>query len=207
MLIFNSLEEIELYYNEETNTYVFNTDIMFLFELNVDSHIIARNIQAWNVKALNINARNIEACNITALDINAQDIDALDINAQNITAKDIIYHAICFAYKYITCTSIKSRRDNHKHFVLDGEIIYKIKEKKKAKEMFEALGWKLVDNRDEIIYYTKTQGSAEYNLDFYLDDKTYYSCGTVKGHEIGYPLNAQEHLAIKKQMKELGWLE
>ena len=80
-----------------------------------------------------------------------------------------------------------------------------------AKEMFEALGWELVDSpedyRDEIIYYTKTQGSAVYDLDFYLDDKTYYSYGIVKGHEIGYPLNTQEHLAITQQMKELGWIE
>jgi hypothetical protein len=80
-----------------------------------------------------------------------------------------------------------------------------------AKEMFEALGWKLVDSpedyRDEIIYYTKKQGNAEYDLDFYLDDKTYYSYGTVKGQNINCPLSIDEHLAITQQMKELGWIE
>ena len=76
--------------------------------------------------------------------------------------------------------------------------------------MFKALGWELVDSpedyRNEIIYYTKTQGSVVYDLDFYLDDKTYEVYGTAKGHGINYPLNAQEHLAITQQMKELGWL-
>jgi hypothetical protein len=95
-------------------------------------NINARNIDAWNINARNINARNInardidagdiDAGNINARNIDAWNINAGDINARNIDAGDISYYAVCFAYYNITCKSIKGRRDNCKHFVLDGEI-------------------------------------------------------------------------------------
>ena len=50
------------------------------------------------------------------LDVNSN-IEAYDINANNIS-----YYAICFAYENIKCKSIKGRRKNHKHFVLDGVL-------------------------------------------------------------------------------------
>ena len=95
---FNNLEEIQKYYDEKTNTYVFKEDdkyidlVIFNFNLEINS-------------------------NIEAFDINAHDISAFDINARNIT-----YRAVCFAYKNIKCKSIKGRRWNHKHFVLDGVL-------------------------------------------------------------------------------------
>ena len=140
---FNSLEEIEKYYDESTNTYVFKEDgeyinlVVFHFDLNVGASIVAGNIKAWNIvcfnidadniSAYNINADDIDALNIQAFDIKVWDIKALDISAYNIIAKnisanDISYFAFCFAYENIKCKSIKSRRKNHKHFVLDGEL-------------------------------------------------------------------------------------
>ena len=98
-------------------------------------NIIARNIEAWNIKAgdinagninaWNINSRNISAGNIKAGEIKAGDIKAWNINAGVINACDISYYALCFAYQNISCTSIKGRRENAKHFVLDGEITIK----------------------------------------------------------------------------------
>ena len=80
-----------------------------------------------------------------------------------------------------------------------------------AQEMFEALGWELVelkeDEKDDILCYQKKQGSATYDLVFYLEDKTYYSYGYVHGREINCPLSLDEHLAITQQIKELGWLK
>ena len=77
--------------------------------------------------------------------------------------------------------------------------------------MFEALGWhlgKMKDEyRDDIIYYEKNQGSARYDLDFYLEDKTFYAYGFSKGYDLNCPLSINEHLAIHQQMKELGWIE
>ena len=77
--------------------------------------------------------------------------------------------------------------------------------------MFEALGWELgilkEDDRDDILYYQKKQGSATYDLFFYLEDKSYYPYGYVHGRNINCPLNIGEHLAIHQQMKELGWIK
>ena len=141
---FNSLEEIQKYYDEETNTYIFKEDgehidlVILNFDLNVEANIEAYNIEAcdifvndinaYNIYANNINANHIKAHNIYALDINvnniiANDIAADDINAWDIEACDISYWAVCFAYNSIKCKSITSKRENHKHFVLDGELV------------------------------------------------------------------------------------
>ena len=42
------------YYNKETNTYIFNDDVEFTFNLDVNA-----NINACDIKAFDINARNI----------------------------------------------------------------------------------------------------------------------------------------------------
>lgn len=138
---FNNLEEMERYYDESTNTYVFKENgeyievVVFNFDLSIDASIDAYNIEAWNIVCFNINADNInayninaddiDALNIQALDIKARDIIANDINAWNITANNILYYSVCFARENIKCKSIKSERENHKHFVLDGELITK----------------------------------------------------------------------------------
>ena len=145
----NSLEEIEEYYDKETNTYIFKEYgehidlVIFNFNLNVDANIeayninacdiLARDINAYNIKADNIYANNINANHIKAHDIYAldikvkniitNDIAAGDINAWNIDACNISYWAVCFAYNSIKCKSITSKRENHKHFVLDGELV------------------------------------------------------------------------------------
>ena len=110
-------------------------DIM-VQELNARD-ITAEDIEAWNIMARDIhtddifasdmnirdiNARDIEALDISADNIEARDIGAKDIKATSIKARDIIYYALCFAYENITCRTIVAKRDNHKHFVLDGSI-------------------------------------------------------------------------------------
>ena len=122
---FNSLEEIQKYYNKETNTYNFIEDgelisIKLNFNLCVKS-----DINAWDINARDINAWDINASDINARDINASDINARDINAWDINASDITYYAICLAYKTFKCYSIKGRRENAKHICLDNKIIIK----------------------------------------------------------------------------------
>ena len=58
-------------------------------------------------------------------DINAWDINAGNIKAGDINAWDISYYAVCSSYKNITCKKIEGRRNKHKHFCLDGEVIMK----------------------------------------------------------------------------------
>lgn len=118
---FYSLDEIQKYYDKKSNTYIFIEDdevidvVVFNFDLDVKANIDAKTINAFDIKACNIKACNIDACDIKAMNINAW-----DINAWNIEAQDISYYAVCFAYKNIKCNSIKGRRKNAKHFVLDG---------------------------------------------------------------------------------------
>ena len=135
---FNSLEEIQKYYEKGNNAYIFTENgdyidlVVLNFNLNVGANIEAWDIKAWNINCLNINADNINAYYINARDItasniktynlNAWHINCLDINAWNIDACDISYWAVCFAYNSIKCKSITSKRENHKHFVLDGVL-------------------------------------------------------------------------------------
>ncbi len=145
---FNNLKEIKKYYDRKTNTYVFKEDnkyidlVVFNFDLNIKSNIYAQQLEARNINTCNINAWNVNAWDIGACDVNAWDINARDINAWNIRASrirardinandinsfsivadNINYFAVCFAYENIKCKSIKGRRENAKHFVLDGKI-------------------------------------------------------------------------------------
>ena len=143
---FNSLEEIQKYYNKETNTYVFKENgfyiglVKFNFNLRISANIDALDIKADNIKAIDIDAWNINVDDINAWDINACDISARNIDAENIDAMDIIasgdinawdisYHAICVAYGNIKCKSIIGFSKNAKHFVLDGELVVEEDEK------------------------------------------------------------------------------
>ena len=135
---FNNLKEIQKYYNEEIDTYVFKEKgqyidlVVFNFDLNIKSNIIAYdiiardisvgNIIARGISACDISAWNIRACDINARNITAYDIDVWDINANDIKADNISYYAVCFAYNNIKCKSIKGRKENAKHFVLDGKL-------------------------------------------------------------------------------------
>ena len=140
---FDSLDEIQKYYDEKSNTYIFKENgqyiniVAFNFNLNVEASIDARDIKAQSINAMDINASDISAWNIIAGDINAENIDSYNINvwnikanniksgnieANNIYAHDISYWAVCFAIQNITCHSIKGRRENAKHFVLDGAL-------------------------------------------------------------------------------------
>ena len=93
--IFNNLEEIQKYYDKETNTYIFMENdkyidvVIFNFTLEVNANIRSENIRAWDIKALDIRAVNISCSNIIALDIDARNIDCINLTAKDITALDI----------------------------------------------------------------------------------------------------------------------
>ena len=146
--VFNSLEEIQQYYDERANAYIFKENnnyidkIIFHFDLKVDAcidaiNIEAHNIEAFNIYAYNINANDIKAYNIYAYMINANDVNscdiasnfiyannvnASDISASEIIAKTIMYNAVCYAYRHIKCNSIEGRYRLSQHFVLLGTL-------------------------------------------------------------------------------------
>ena len=89
---FYNLEEIKKYYVEKTNTYSFEgngmyLNVVFLFDLEVNSNIYANNIIAERIKCLNITASSLEASNITANRIIANTICANAVNVKG----NIIY--------------------------------------------------------------------------------------------------------------------
>lgn len=93
--IFNSLKEIQKYYDKETNTYIFKENdkyidvVIFNFTLEINANIRGGDIRAWDIKALDIRAVNISCSNIIALDIDARNIDCINLTAKDIIALDI----------------------------------------------------------------------------------------------------------------------
>lgn len=92
---FNSIEEIEKYYDKKLNAYVFKENgeyidlVKFNFDLSVEADICAGDIDAYDIDAYdissyNINAHNIYACNMNTWVIEAKNIEALDIDAWHI---------------------------------------------------------------------------------------------------------------------------
>lgn len=147
MIVFNNIDEMQQYYNENTNTFEFYDngeplDIKLNFNLRIYANLTARDIKSHNIRFCDITARNIDAYNIMADTINAHDIESYDIdaniinanniNAYNIAANtidawDINFYAVCYAYKRFVCNSINGERENSKYFCLDSSVIIKNK--------------------------------------------------------------------------------
>lgn len=141
MIIINTQEELESLIDDNNNI-IIEDDLMLNCDIKIEANIIAfdikaqnielwdlkvadveaRNIKAGNINAWNLKAENIEASIIKAKNIESWDLKAANIEARNIKAENISYFAVCFAYNSIICKSIKGRRVNSKHFVLDGTI-------------------------------------------------------------------------------------
>lgn len=130
MKTFNNLKEMEPFYDEKINAYVFKendlpVDVNISFNLCIHSGIVAGNINADDIKAKDINAWNIKADDINTGNINAWNIKTLDINAGNINADDINYYATCIARQTFKCKTVKGRRKNSLHACLDSDIVFK----------------------------------------------------------------------------------
>jgi hypothetical protein len=98
-----------------------------------ESLIVEGNIFGKNGGRFNLFVKG----DLNCLDLNCWDLTCRDLNCWNLTSRDlnckgnINYYAVCFAYRNIKCKSIKGRRENCKHFVLDGGIIINgVKQKK-----------------------------------------------------------------------------
>ena len=105
MITIRNMLEMKEYYVKEVNTYEFNDDVEFLCDVYVRADISARDINAYNIKVDNIRARNIFA--------------------RNIRANDISYYAVCYAENNIECNLIEAINSNSKHFVLNGKLVVK----------------------------------------------------------------------------------
>lgn len=134
MIVISNLEEMEKYYNKDTNTYVFaengcRLNVRFLFGLNLCSNIYAGNvigtdIDIFNADLLDVTARNIKASILYVDVIKARNVKVENLLATSIVADKISYLGCCMAYSSFRCKSVKGERENSKHFSLDSEIEY-----------------------------------------------------------------------------------
>lgn len=122
MITINNKDEMERYYNKETNTYVFDDDVIFDIDINIAANIYAINLYAINIRAFNVSVKKIKAFDIKADIIDAVDVYAEDINACNIKARNIKFDAVCFAKETFVCNFIKGSRINSKYFCLDSKV-------------------------------------------------------------------------------------
>ena len=86
---FNSLDDIQKYYDAKSNTYIFKESgeyidiVVFNFNLNVESNIYTKDIKGKDIMVQELSARDI-----TAEDIEGWSIVARDIKAEDIVASD-----------------------------------------------------------------------------------------------------------------------
>ena len=85
---FYNLEEIEKYYVPETNTYRFEENglflnVVFMFDINVESNICANNILAKDIVCLKISTVDIDAYDIKATKLIANNIKALAVKVRD----------------------------------------------------------------------------------------------------------------------------
>ena len=108
--IINNLEEMQKYYDEKSNTYIFKEGddfidlIVFNFDLDISANIKAWDIKGKRIKAADIESWDIDARNIDAINIKSRDIKAWNINADVIDVSDITAENIytkCFNAKDI----------------------------------------------------------------------------------------------------------
>ena len=103
---FNSLDEIQKYYDVRTNAYIFKENKKFIdkivlnFDLKVESDIKARNIDALNIHVWNIYAEDIDSDNIKALYIHASDI--MDKNTIDVKDSKAGYSTVCCGGRIMT---------------------------------------------------------------------------------------------------------
>ena len=79
-----------------------------------------------------------------------------------------------------------------------------------AKEMFEALGYELINSGNIIEYIDDKHGDGDYKFVNFSRMWKEYAVGYFDGYETKRRepsrVTIKEHEAITKQMKELGWI-
>lgn len=69
-----------------------------------------------------------------------------------------------------------------------------------AKEMFEEIGYEIIQSDENKINYS----NGNFYIEFDLKYREYMSCSY---NDDLLPITLEEHKAITQQMKELGWLD
>ena len=94
---------------------VMTEDMTFDEDLVVKGNIFGKNGHKYSLK---VNG-----------DLNCFNLNCFDLNCLDLNCRDLSYYAVAFAYTSFKCKSVKGRRENSKHFCLDGEV--QITEEKK----------------------------------------------------------------------------
>ena len=104
------------------------------FDLIVKGNLNCEDLNCRDLDCRDLNCWNLDCRDLNCWNLNCRDLDCLDLSCCDLKARNISYYAVCFAYKNIECETIKGRRENCKHFVLDGKIIINGKEQKQEEK-------------------------------------------------------------------------
>ena len=90
-LTFYNLEEMERYYHEKANTYYFLSEfgetiskINIMFNLKINSSIVANDIDCLSLKVKDLNARNIDSLDLKANQIIVNNIDCTTLTCNKL---------------------------------------------------------------------------------------------------------------------------
>lgn len=136
MIIINSEKEMEKYFDENANAYIFEDDLVLNFRYNSKTAIVCHNLYAEHLDAGNIDARNIYTSHITASEIEAWNfyssfalVDSIkvlhNIVGEYISSEKIRYGSLCYSDRVLKCDDVQGRYDNSIALVLKEDLVAK----------------------------------------------------------------------------------
>ena len=107
---FKWIDEIDKYYDEKSNTYVFKEGDKYidLVIINFDLYVDA-DIEACDLECMDIKARYLDVMDLNALKVEADTVNAHTIKAYKIECDNLIYRSKYSESKHIICKSINDR--------------------------------------------------------------------------------------------------
>ena len=107
---FKRIDEIDKYYDKETNTYVFREGEKYIDSVIIDFDLyVDANIEACDLECMDIEAQYIDVMDLDALKVKADTVDAHTIKAYKVECDNLIYRSKYSEIKHVICKSINDR--------------------------------------------------------------------------------------------------
>jgi len=100
---------------------ILEKDTEYNESLTVEGNILGKDVNRYNLKVCG----DLDCLNLNCWNLDCRNLNCGDLDCWNLKAKKVLYYAVAFAYNNMEVESIKGRRENCKHFCLDGQITIK----------------------------------------------------------------------------------